>query len=115
MKNDTIATSVEATAPDSFKIVINTCYGGFGLSDKAEAMWREAKGLPADEQVYRWSIERDDADLVRIVEELGTDAADGRFSKLKVVEVPMWLKDTGWHIGEYDGVEHVAEDHGTWS
>jgi hypothetical protein len=27
------------------------------------------------------------------------------------VEIP---GDVSWHIGEYDGVEWVAEDHRTW-
>jgi len=28
------------------------------------------------------------------------------------VEIP---DDVKWHIHEYDGLEHVAEDHRTWS
>jgi hypothetical protein len=55
-------------------------------------------------------IARDDADLVAVVEELG-EAANGRFSDLKVVEVPV---DASWHIAEYDGLEWVAENHRTW-
>ena len=111
-QNDTIST-VEATAPETFKIVINTCYGGFQLSDAAEVMWRQAKNIPDSEGVYSYDIERDDIDLVRIVEALGADA-DSRFSELKVVEVPAWLKQKGWTIQEYDGMEHVAEKHQTW-
>lgn len=99
--------------PDTFKVVINTCYGGFGLSDEAEAMWREAKNIPANEGVYTYDIARDDADLVRIVEELG-NSADSTYSALTVVEVPMWVQQKGWHIHEYDGMEHVAENHKTW-
>jgi hypothetical protein len=45
------------------------------------------------------------------VEELG-DRADGWASELVVVEVPDNVK---WHIEEYDGSEHIAEDHRTWS
>lgn len=112
-QNDTIST-VEATAPETFKIVINTCYGGFGLSDEAEALWRKAKGIADSEGVYAYDIERDDIDLVRIVEELGEQASDDRYAKLKVVEVPLWLREKGWSIEEYDGLEHIAEEHQTW-
>jgi hypothetical protein len=48
--------------------------------------------------------------VVRAVEELG-EAADGKYAKLKVVEIP---DDVQWEIDEYDGLEEVAEVHRTW-
>jgi len=39
------------------------------------------------------------------------DEVDTRYSKLKIVEIP---DDVKWHIGEYDGIEWVAENHRTW-
>ena len=101
---------------ETFKIVINACFGGFGLSDEAIAMWRERKGIADTERpTYVDEIERDDADLIAVVEALGPEkAGDARYSALKVVEVPMWLHEKGWHIEEYDGSEHIAEDHQTW-
>lgn len=48
--------------------------------------------------------------VVRVVEELGTDAS-GRFADLKVVEIPDGVQYT---IEEYDGLEHIAEVHRTW-
>ena len=54
---------------------------------------------------------RTNADLVWVVEELGR-AANGRFAKLKIVEVPDGIE---WEIDEYDGVESVHEKHRTWS
>lgn len=56
-------------------------------------------------------IPRDDADFVAVVESLG-EAASGKCSKLKIVEIP---DDTEFQIEEYDGYEHVAEKHRTWS
>lgn len=100
---------------DTFKIVINICFGGFGLSDSAIAMYRERKGITADERAtYVDEIDRDDVDLIAVVEALGDKAGDDRYAQLKVVEVPMWLKEKGWSIEEYDGSEHIAEDHQTW-
>ena len=100
---------------ETFKIVINACFGGFGLSDEAIAMYREQKGIAADERTtYADEIARTDADLIAVVEALGTKKASGRYAALKVVEVPMWLQEKGWDIEEFDGSVHIAENHQTW-
>lgn len=54
--------------------------------------------------------QRNDPRLVKIVEKLGEEA-NGRFAKLKVIEIPDGVE---WEIEEYDGYEHVAEKHRTW-
>lgn len=87
------------------KIVINVCYGGFGLSDAAEQMLRE---LGVDDSCYP---ERNDPKLVKVVEELGSKDASGEHAELKIVEIP---DDVEWQIEEYDGYEHIAEKHRTW-
>jgi hypothetical protein len=92
------------------KIVINTCFGGFGLSEESLEDYRKRKNI-TDENFYHWDIPRDCPDLVAMVEEGGTDV-DGIYSELKVVDVP---DDVNWFIHEYDGMEHVAERHRTWS
>lgn len=91
------------------KVVINTCYGGFGLSDEAMQEYKNRKGITED--IYQGDIERNDPDLVRIVEKMG-DAAAGSFAELKVVDIP---DDVDWEIEEYDGREWIAETHRTWS
>ena len=92
------------------KIVINTCYGGFGLSESSLEDYKKRKNI-TDENFYHWDSPRDCPDLVAMVEEGGTDV-DGIYSELKVVDVP---DDVNWFIHEYDGMEHVAERHRTWS
>ena len=117
------------------KIVINTCFGGFGLSDaamhayaarKGKTVYPEKNGFLAttywaappekrndghDElRICDFDIPRDDPDLVAVVEELGKKAA-GDYAALKVVEIP---DGAAWEIAEYDGLEHVAESHRTW-
>jgi hypothetical protein len=89
------------------KIVINTCYGGFGLSKEALALYNERSRTV---ETYDFVIKRDDPILVKIVEELGEDASD-RLANLKVVEIP---DDVVWGIEEYDGNEWIAEKHRTW-
>ena len=61
-----------------------------------------------------WSsrdLERNDPTLIEVVEELGEEAS-GRCAKLRIVEIP---DNADWEIDEYDGMEHVAEKHRSWS
>jgi hypothetical protein len=91
-------------------VVINTCYGGFGLSARARDEYMKLAGL-TETDFHDRDITRDDPYLVKVVKELGM-GANSAHSNLKVVEIP---GDVPWHIGEYDGNEWVAEDHRTWS
>ena len=155
------------------EVVINSCYGGFGLSHRGLKAYCERKGIPcnffrrdglrgpytriadeeafADESLFSVSafrcetpdeipsqeefqsmsleerrasnahyaqiaaphcsdIPRDDPDLIAVVREMG-DAANGRCASLEIVDVP---DGVAWEISEYDGNEHVAEQHRTW-
>lgn len=148
------------------KVVINGCFGGFGLSPAGEKAYLARKGkkaffytedrdsaarpgdrdyirVPENEarsafsfttltedigervahniiwpdgnahQAYfgKYDLERDDPDLVAIVEE-DAKKYSGGFASLQVVEIP---DDVQWEIEEYDGLEHVAEAHRTWA
>lgn len=73
-----------------------------------EEMWPGGNGHKG--YVGLREIERDDPDLVAVVEAIG-DEASGSCAKLVVVEIP---DDANWQIEEYDGSEHVAEQHRTW-
>lgn len=65
----------------------------------------------SEQTVYCRDIARDDPAMVQAVQELG-DAANGGYAELVVVDIP---DDVKWVIEEYDGMEHVAEVHRTWS
>ena len=92
------------------KVVINTCYGGFGLSQMGRLAYEKNSGMTHQ------GIDRDSPafracpHLVRVVEEMGT-LADTHVSKLAIVEVPEGVE---WEIAEYDGFEWVAEKHRRW-
>ena len=137
------------------KIVINKCFGGFGLSplavkeylklkkkdlfiykqvkydfkdqeDQYQRVGMEDAGimnhfmtkdlgeftskLPNKYYFSEYNFQRDDPELISIVEKLG-DTASGRFAELKIVEIP---DGTDYTIEEYDGLEHIAEKHNTW-
>jgi len=65
----------------------------------------------SEQTVYERDIARNDPALIQAIEELG-EAAAGRFAEIAIVEIP---DDANWQIEEYDGLEHVAEVHRTWS
>jgi hypothetical protein len=92
------------------RIVINNCFGGFGLSDDAVELYKSMAGITENDFCH-CDIERDDAYLVEVVRKLGSKA-NGDYASLKIVEISA---DVSWHIAEYDGNEWVAEDHRTWS
>ena len=112
------------------KIVINSDYGGFSLSDEAILEYGKRKGLNLiKDENTNWSISifykgsvapenyfcdreipRNDSDLVSVVENLG-EAAYGFAANLKIVEIP---EDVDWYVEENDGLEWVAEKHRTW-
>lgn len=88
------------------KVVINRCFGGFSLSEKAY----EYLGIPWDGYGYEYTEDRANPKLVKCVEKLGENA-NGDFAELKVVDIP---DDIEWTIEEYDGMEEVSEKHRTW-
>lgn len=90
------------------KIVINACFGGYSLSKAAEDWFR----LKFGEEVDPYDRPRDCKKLVHCVQLLGSKEASGAYAELKIVEVPDGIK---WEIEEYDGREHVAQVHETWS
>ena len=81
------------------RVVINTCYGGFSLSDEA-CEWLEDHGLEIESAYYPGS--RNHPLLIQCVEELGNEAS-GMFSNLMIEEFEGDL----YHINEYDGKEWV--------
>jgi hypothetical protein len=88
------------------EVVINTCYGGFCLSKKAY----EELGIKWDSYGFKYSEDRTNPELIRVVKKLGKDA-DGECAELKIVKIP---NDIEWFIEEYDGNEWVSEKHRIW-
>lgn len=120
------------------KVAINTCHGGFGISneafenlltrkgiafEKADAKFKirsdlydyyEAGHVGSDDHYlseYTFFEDRTDLDLIAVIEEMG-GGANSWAAELAIVVIP---DDVEWHIAEYDGMEHVAENHRTWS
>lgn len=88
------------------KIVINTDYGGFGLSETAQRRYLELIGKDPEKWMnYRWhNLDRTDKALVQVVEELGDEAND-LISDLEVVELD---PGTQYKIVSSDGKETLV-------
>ena len=137
------------------KVVVNRCFGGFGLSGKAIKRYLELTGrecyfyeqtkysykdgkdeysiinkdnggmfvscsieylgdkidkIPEKYYFYYGNIERNDENLVKVVEELG-EKADGSCASLDVVTIPDGVL---WEIDHYDGQESIHEVPRSW-
>ena len=77
------------------KIVINSCFGGFGLLNKGIKRYLELQGKEC------W-----------FYKQTKYEQNDGKFSYLKIVEIP---DDVEWEIDDYDGIETIHEVHRSWS
>lgn len=94
------------------KVVLNSCYGGFGLS-KAAVQWLKDHGYVHSRYSEHSEYDHDFHDiprnhplLVQCVEELGK-AANGASADLEIEET-----EDGWAGGvrEYDGIERLDHD-----
>jgi len=123
------------------RVVINTCFGGFGISDEAAEWLINERGWTLTYYTPKGNLFNPDADFVVNTEHISMmglyslarwrrhenelrcrpDLIDciktlgtkvnTRFSELKVVTIPNSIE---WQIEEYDGIEHIAEKHRTW-
>ena len=89
------------------KIVINQCWGGFGLSKQGEELYQTYSNTP-----FSHNVKRNDPHLIQVVEELKRKSW-GMSSELYIIEIPDDC--TEWEIHDYDGMESVHEKHRYWS
>jgi len=120
------------------KIVLNKCYGGFGVSTEVFKYLIEKKNWVVGEngkicesdalgERYYFNYDmagisichcsniefRSNPDLVDAIEHIGVDKASGACSKLEIVYVPDW-KEIELEITDYDGLEKLQEVSKCW-
>lgn len=93
------------------KVVINRCWGGFGLSEAA-TQWLKERGV--EEPSFAEPAFRCNPLLVEVVEQMG-EAVNDASSNLAIVEIPFDSAE-GWWISDYDGKETVVgREGGRWN
>ena len=98
------------------RVVLNCCYGGFGLSEDAIRLYHDlTSGISGSaDRLYFFDIQRDDPILLQVIDTIGLEDASGPYSKLGIAEIPDDIPTDGWTVMDYDGREWVAEVHRTW-
>ena len=103
------------TKKDYVEVVVNACYGGYGISGQA-ITWLKKHGSTAIVGLQSGShlIEnRTNPLLVECVKELGDDAS-AALAKLRIVKIPKNEITRELCIEEYDGIEWVQETAKRW-
>ena len=106
------------------KLLINVCYGGYGLSNEALELWAKKKNITLtkktteygdydyyvddDTIISGYDIDRNDPTIIEVFEELGSERTSGNHAQLSLIELP---DDCNYDITEYDGWESIAN---TW-
>ena len=114
------------------KIVLNRCYGGFEISNEAIEELLKRKGIKFkkginkfdnvifldenDKEIDFFRYEninlRTDKDLIKLIEEKGSNFVSGFLSRLEIVKVQEGKK---FIIDDYDGFEGIIyEDDFDW-
>lgn len=110
-----VPTTEETTGRDLF-------WTAFDIQNPDEVMKGDWHSMTSEEKDAHNSLygkhhlsnrpdDRSDPLMLQVIEELG-DEANGGCAELKIVEIP---DGTDYELDEYDGIEHIAEKHRTWS
>ena len=96
------------------KIVVNRCFGGFGLSPVAIERLKELGCIGDPDYFNRYKSSlisfRSDPLLIQTLGELGSKA-NSSYAELEIREIP---DDVKIWITEYDGRETIEEQHRSW-
>jgi len=90
------------------EILYNIKYGGWGITKKAEELYKLRKGIDNSFNLsfYDDLSYRTDPILIEIYKELG-DEFDDKYSNTRIQKIPIKYKNY-YGIDEYDGKEYVS-------
>lgn len=85
------------------KVVVNSCYGGYGWSKEALDEYERRTGVHVE---YGGRIDREDPVAIQMLEELGSKFCSGRFADLTIETYDDSI--FRYEIDEYDGIESLT-------
>lgn len=94
------------------KVVINRCYGGFGISEFAKQELEKRQV-----EINMWTSEREfreNPHLIYLLEEYGADKISGKYADLKIIEIPDVEDLPEYEIDDYDGMEQILDPKRIW-
>lgn len=102
---------VTESSEEFVDIALNSCFGGFGLSYKAEKILAGIFGI-SDELPCHFGIQipRTHPVLIQVIKELGKEA-DDPCSSIRIERFAKIYKNS-YTISEYDGIEHLRLNEG---
>lgn len=109
VKTPTKSNEIPITKPNLItkRVVTSASYGGFTLSNIAKKKLSAIKGYAIDDL----NIERDDADLIAIIKELGEEIVAGDVygfkMKIKIITFNLNSNTETYRIGSTDGLERI--------
>lgn len=86
------------------KVLINKCYGGYGLSEEFVNHLITNNLVPQDSNSY--TINRNNQKIIEEAIKFGLENVNGFCAKLEIVELP---DGCNYNIGEYDGQEWIEQ------
>ena len=94
---------VQEEEEEEIEVLLNDCYGGWQISNKAKKLYELRK---TKDSIRR----RSDPILVQIYKELGDEFDGGKYSKTGIEKIPKKYEKY-FIISEYDGLESIEIDY----
>ena len=98
--------SQETDNEEEIEVLLNDCYGGWSISNKALQLYKLRKTNNSSNYVRR----RSDPLLIQIYKELGNEFDGEKYSKTGIEKIPKKYENY-YFISEYDGLETVEIDY----
>lgn len=95
------------------KIVINRCYGGFGISTEAYDYMGVQYQITFGNSGFAYPVKGDQEDfrtnekLIEFIEKYGSERASGECARLVIKDIPEGVR---YRIIEYDGMEDIETE-----
>jgi hypothetical protein len=97
------------TSESNILVMVNECYGGFTLSESALKEYNKRRPIGSTLVKHSHEIDRNDALMITICNEMGRDVNGSRMSKIQTRSIPKKYSEC-YKIVDVDGFERIDID-----
>ncbi len=97
------------TSESNILVMVNECYGGFTLSEGALKEYNKRRPIGSTLVKHSHEIDRNDALMITICDEMGRDVNGSRKSKIQTRSIPKKYSEC-YKIVDVDGFERIDID-----